>query len=397
MPKRRGSKAANQARMQTKAFTKWANSHLKTKGIKMDDITKDLSTGLNLCYMLSSMTGDTIKPPNSAKKLNKKTQREIRSLENINKALKFIQEEKGINLEGLIGSRNIFEGDVTMILGLVWTLILRLQISEFELDGVAGEKGLLLWCQRVTKGYPKGGNAIKNFSRSWKPGLPFVAIIHHFRPDIIEFNPDASNRDACEAAFAAAESLGIVRILDVEDICDTPVPDKKIVMTYIAEYFKKFAVMEAADSKARAITSAVNLTQRHEQLMSDYEANAAKFQDVVAEQVKTFEDRDFGNSVESVQSKIQDFYNYVKEDKPKHQGILLETGNLLGSLHASQSQNERPNYSPKITQDELKNNFKDLETASTDRQVALNDTFPSTFSTDTWSSNSTPGPPCPRT
>ena len=136
-----------------------------------------------------------------------------------------------------------------MILGLVWTLILRLQISEFELDGVAGEKGLLLWCQRVTKGYPKGGNAIKNFSRSWKPGLPFVAIIHHFRPDIIEFNPDASNRDACEAAFAAAESLGIVRILDVEDICDTPVPDKKIVMTYIAEYFKKFAVMEAADSK----------------------------------------------------------------------------------------------------------------------------------------------------
>ena len=181
--------------------------------------------------------------------LQKKTQREIRSLENINKALKFIQNEKGVNLEGLIGSRNIYEGDVTMILGLVWTLILRLQISEFELDGVAGEKGLLLWCQRVTKGYPKGGQAIKNFSRSWKSGLPFVAIIHHFRPDIIEFNENQSDRDACETAFAAAESIGIVRILDVEDICDTPVPDKKIVMTYIAEYFKKFAVMEAADSE----------------------------------------------------------------------------------------------------------------------------------------------------
>ena len=69
MPKRRGSKAAEQVRMQTKAFTKWANSHLKTKGIKMDDITKDLSSGLNLCYMLSSMTGETIKPPNNSKKV----------------------------------------------------------------------------------------------------------------------------------------------------------------------------------------------------------------------------------------------------------------------------------------------------------------------------------------
>ena len=67
---KRKKKAADQARMQTKAFTKWANSHLKTKGIKMDDITKDLSSGLNLCYMLSSMTGKTIKPPNGAKKVH---------------------------------------------------------------------------------------------------------------------------------------------------------------------------------------------------------------------------------------------------------------------------------------------------------------------------------------
>ena len=66
----RKNKSVEQARMQTKAFTKWANSHLKTKGIKMDDITKDLSSGLNLCYMLSSMTGETVKPPNSAKKVH---------------------------------------------------------------------------------------------------------------------------------------------------------------------------------------------------------------------------------------------------------------------------------------------------------------------------------------
>ena len=186
---------------------------------------------------------------NIALQLVKKLPREIRSLENINKALNFIQKKKGVNLEGLIGSRNIYEGDVTMVLGLVWTLILRLEIQEFEMDGVAGEKGLLLWCQRVTNGYHKGGSVIKDFSRSWKSGLPFVAIIHHFLPDLIEFDKDASARDACESAFSVAESLGICRILDVEDICDNPVPDKKIVMTYVAEYFKKFAGMETLESE----------------------------------------------------------------------------------------------------------------------------------------------------
>merc|ERR1719163_1288028 len=49
--------------------------------------------------MLQSMTGESCKPPNNKKKLAKKTQREIRSLENINKALDFIQKNKGINLE----------------------------------------------------------------------------------------------------------------------------------------------------------------------------------------------------------------------------------------------------------------------------------------------------------
>ena len=102
-----------------------------------------------------------------------------------------------------------------------------------------------MWCQRVTSGYHDGGSAIANFSRSWKSGLPFVAIIHHFHPGLIEFDAEASDRDACECAFAVAESLGISRILEVEDICDNAVPDERIVMMYVAEYFKKFAGEEA--------------------------------------------------------------------------------------------------------------------------------------------------------
>ena len=54
MPKKGGSKAAEQARMQTRAFTTWANAQLKVKGVKIEDITKDLSDGLVLCQLLSA-------------------------------------------------------------------------------------------------------------------------------------------------------------------------------------------------------------------------------------------------------------------------------------------------------------------------------------------------------
>ena len=68
---RRGSMLAEeQQRTQTKGFTKWANAHLKFKGKKMDDITKDLQSGLNLCYMLTHMTNEIVKPPNNSKKVN---------------------------------------------------------------------------------------------------------------------------------------------------------------------------------------------------------------------------------------------------------------------------------------------------------------------------------------
>ena len=117
------------------------------------------------------------------------------------------------------------------------------------------------------------------------------------------------------------------------------------------------------------------MTQRHEQLISDYDSGARTCQDLFAKQVTALEDRDFGNSVESVQEKIHEFHNYTKADKPKQQGKLLETDNVLGVLHASQSHNERPKYKPEITQTVLEENFQDLESASTGHELALNETL----------------------
>merc|ERR1712060_360574 len=46
-----------------------------------------------------------------------------------------------------------------------------------------GIKALQIWCRRVTEEYDNVN--IIDMSTSWKNGLGFCAVIHHFRPNLI--------------------------------------------------------------------------------------------------------------------------------------------------------------------------------------------------------------------
>lgn len=91
---------------------------------------------------------------------------------------------KGILMHN-IGAEDILDGNLKIMLGLIWMLILRFSIAEINEQGLSAKEGLLLWVQRKTQSY--ANVHVTNFTSSWSSGLALCALIHKHRPDLIDF------------------------------------------------------------------------------------------------------------------------------------------------------------------------------------------------------------------
>ncbi|XP_032389981.1 EH domain-binding protein 1-like protein 1 isoform X6 [Etheostoma spectabile] len=109
---------------------------------------------------------------------------------------------------------------------------------------VNSSQSLLQWCQDITNGYR--GVKVTNFSTSWRNGLAFCAILHHFHPDKIDFDKLDSHDIKLnnKKAFDGFESLGISRLLEPSDMVLLSVPDRLIVMTYLSQIRSHFTNQE---------------------------------------------------------------------------------------------------------------------------------------------------------
>ncbi|XP_058644958.1 microtubule-associated protein futsch isoform X4 [Onychostoma macrolepis] len=109
---------------------------------------------------------------------------------------------------------------------------------------VTSSQSLLDWCQEIAKNYK--GVKITNFSTSWRNGLAFCAILHHFHPEIIDFDAlEPHNiKQNNKAAFDGFASLGISRLLEPSDMVLLSVPDRLIVMTYLCQIRAHFTGQE---------------------------------------------------------------------------------------------------------------------------------------------------------
>jgi len=104
-----------------------------------------------------------------------------------------------------------------------------------------GLAALQLWCQKVTAEYPNV--TITDLSSSFRDGLAFNAIIHHFRPHLFDYyslKPNDILGNNAHAYKIAEEELNVPALLDPQDMVETESPDKKSVALYLAQFYHLF-------------------------------------------------------------------------------------------------------------------------------------------------------------
>ncbi|CAF3389809.1 unnamed protein product [Rotaria sp. Silwood1] len=104
---------------------------------------------------------------------------------------------------------------------------------------VCKRDALLKWCVEKLANYEI---LITNFSNSWTDGIAFCSLLHSYLPDRIDLDmiKKESKKKRFEIAFNIASSIGIVSILDVDEMCSSEWPDWERVMYYVALIFRHF-------------------------------------------------------------------------------------------------------------------------------------------------------------
>ncbi|KAF9013185.1 calponin homology domain-containing protein [Cyathus striatus] len=317
--------------MQERTFCKWLNTKLEANGCPpMSSLVKDLSDGVRLIQLMEIM-GDT-----SLGRYNKTPRMRVQKAENVNKALEFIT-SRGVKLTN-IGPEDIIDGNLKLILGMIWTLILRFTIADISEEGLSAKEGLLLWCQRKTEPYKEVD--VQDFSHSWQDGLALCALIHCHRPELLDYDKlDKEDRHGnTRLAFqVAAEHLNIPQLLEVEDLCDSNKPDDRSVMTYVASFFHAFSSMDQAETVSRRVEKFAELMQSVWVSRNDYERRARLLLSALSDIQAQWETAEFTGTYTDAKAHSAEFTTYKQTTKRKwvteRQDVTTLFGNIQTKLH----------------------------------------------------------------
>uniref|UniRef100_A0A8C3X5K7 Nesprin-2 n=1 Tax=Catagonus wagneri TaxID=51154 RepID=A0A8C3X5K7_9CETA len=257
---------AEQEDTQKKTFTCWINSQLAKHAPPsvISDLFTDIKNGHVLLDLLEVLSGEQLPRDKGSNTFQCRI--------NIEHALTFLK-NRSIKLIN-IHITDIIDGNPSIILGLIWTIILHFHIEELartlscnynqpSLDSVPGvdssptssppakkcskvqerwqmsaKKALLLWAQEQCAAYESVN--VMDFKSSWRNGMAFLAIIHALRPDLVDMKSvkQRSSKDNLKEAFRIAEQeLKIPKMLEPEDV-DVADPDEKSIMTYVAQFLQ---------------------------------------------------------------------------------------------------------------------------------------------------------------
>uniref|UniRef100_A0A3B3DX68 Filamin C, gamma b (actin binding protein 280) n=1 Tax=Oryzias melastigma TaxID=30732 RepID=A0A3B3DX68_ORYME len=237
-------------KIQQNTFTRWCNEHLKVINKRIQDLQRDLSDGLKLIGLL-----EVLSQKKMFRKFHCRPNFRQMKLENVSVALEFLEREH-IRLVS-IDSKAIVDGNLKLILGLIWTLILHYSISmpmwEDEDDDakkLTPKQRLLGWIQNKVPQLP-----ITNFHRDWRDGKALGALVDNCAPGLCPdwemWDSNQPVENAREAMQQADDWLGVPQVIAPEEIVD-PNVDEHSVMTYLSQ-FPKAKLKPGAPLRAKTL------------------------------------------------------------------------------------------------------------------------------------------------
>ncbi|XP_038582277.1 EH domain-binding protein 1 isoform X1 [Micropterus salmoides] len=266
--------------VQRRTFTRWMNAFLQRRDppVEVRDLFTDIQDGRILMALLEELSGCKL-----LYRFRPSSHRIFR-LNNISKALAFL-DDRHVKLLGIDAS-GIADGIPSVVLHLVWNIILFFQVKEVtaglqrhlssslsslsmssypSFSDLAPQpsdigsyycktlpskgrktarepkyhgkaiKTLLQWVQTCTS---KFGVEVRDFGKSWRSGLAFLAMIKSFNPAFVDLRESLSRepRENIQLAFMIAHhSLDIPPLLEPEDVLCTS-PDEQSVITYVSMF-----------------------------------------------------------------------------------------------------------------------------------------------------------------
>ncbi|NWV58873.1 MICA3 monooxygenase, partial [Malurus elegans] len=100
---------------------------------------------------------------------------------------------------------------------------------------------LLSWCRASTAGYP--GVAVTNFTSSWHSGLALCALVHRFRPDLVDLDsvdPQDTIGTHQMMLDIAEQELGIQPVLSSAEMASVSEPERLGLITYLSQFYEVF-------------------------------------------------------------------------------------------------------------------------------------------------------------
>ncbi|XP_063430705.1 filamin-C-like isoform X3 [Mytilus trossulus] len=209
--------------IQKNTFTNWVNEQLNTKGIIVRDIRSELSEHLGTLVEVlqrQQILGITNRSDN-----------QYARLQNITVALEAITSD-GVRIVS-IDSSDIADGNLKLILALIWQLILRYQIGN---GNIQNKSWLLAWIQAVIPQCK-----VMNLTTDWNDGLALNALLDFCMPGLSPHWRSLDKTDKvsnCNYAMKLArQQFGIPLILRAEHLASTDL-DELSSITYLSYFIK---------------------------------------------------------------------------------------------------------------------------------------------------------------